>query len=258
MEFNKIYNMDCMDGMRQMIKEGDSVDCIITSPPYNTIRPNSTDRGYDEYKDGISNDVYIKWTVEIFNCFDKLLVANGKILYNMSYGSENTECMNLAIAEIIRKTNFSIADIIVWEKYCATPNNVSKNRLTRICEFVYVFCRKNELLTFNTNKKQISTRENGQPIYENIFNKIYARNNDENCPLNKANFSTDLVYKLMNIYCSNKDIVLDPFMGTGTTAIACIAKGNPYIGFELSEKQCRWAIDRIDKQKAQVSLFDLI
>lgn len=258
MELNKIYNMDCIIGMQQMIKDGNVIDCVITSPPYNIVRPNMTDRGYDEYKDGMSNDEYMKWTISVFDCFDKLLVKNGKILYNMSYGSENTECMNLTIAEIITKTNFTIADIIVWEKFSAVPNNVSKNRLTRICEFVYVFCRKNELLTFNTNKKQVSKSEKGQVIYENIFNKIYAKNNDENCLLNKANFSTELVYKLMNIYCKNDDIILDTFMGTGTTAVACLVKGNPYIGFELSKNQYNWACDRINKQKSQCSLFDLI
>ena len=140
----KLYCGDCIEVMNQMIDKGDKIDKVITSPPYNIIRPNSTDRGYDLYKDGIDNDEYINWTLDIFECYDKLLNDNGCIIYNMSYGTENTELMNLTISEIIKKTNFTLADVIVWKKSSATPNNVSSNKMTRICEFVYVFCRRIE------------------------------------------------------------------------------------------------------------------
>jgi len=65
MELNKIYNEDCLETMARM--PDNFVDVIITSPPYNIIRPNSTDRGYDIYKDNKTNDEYIEWTLDIFN-----------------------------------------------------------------------------------------------------------------------------------------------------------------------------------------------
>lgn len=175
MELNKIYNMDCEKGLELMITDKNLIDGVITSPPYNIIRPNSNDRGYDEYKDGMSNEQYINWTVRLFDKMDKVIKPNGKILYNMSYGCENTECMNLTVAEIIKKTNFTLADIIVWKKYSATPNNVSQNRLTRICEFIYVFCRKDEKNTFVTSKNILKQRTTGQNIFENTFNFIIAK-----------------------------------------------------------------------------------
>lgn len=256
MELNKIYNMDCVDGLKQMVADGNTVDCVITSPPYNTMRNNQDDVGYDVYKDGIDNTQYCDWTVSIFNLIDKILSPNGKILYNMSYGSENTECMSLTIADILRRTNFTIADIIVWEKKTATPNNVSKNKLTRICEFVYVFARRSDFLTFETNKKVVGNIERtGQAIYENIYNKVVADNNDGSNELNKATYSVDLVNQLMSIYCKKTDVVLDPFMGTGTTAVACKRKGNPFIGFELSDKQCEYANKWLSGNKTISSLF---
>lgn len=256
MELNKIYNMDCVDGLKQMVADGNIVDCVITSPPYNTMRNNQDDVGYDVYKDGIDNTQYCDWTVSIFNLIDKILSPNGKILYNMSYGSENTECMSLTIADIIRRTNFTLADIIVWEKKTATPNNVSKNKLTRICEFVYVFARRSDFLTFETNKKIVGSIERtGQAIYENIYNKIIADNNDVATNLNKATFSTDFVTKLLEIYCNKAETVLDPFMGTGTTAVACKRRGNKYIGFELSDKQCEYADNWLNNTKTIASLF---
>ena len=255
MELNKIYNMDCIDGLKQMSAENIEVDCILTSPPYNIIRPNQNDRGYDLYNDGMSNEEYCDWIVSLFKLFDDVLDKDGKIIWNMSYGSENTECMNLTIAEILKRTNFTIADIIVWKKSSAYPNDMSKNKLTRICEFVYVFCRRSEFNTFNTNKRVTSVRHTGQNNYENIFNIFEAPNNDAVTNLNKATFSTEFVTKLLEIYCNKTETVLDPFMGTGTTAVACKRRGNKYIGFELSDKQCEYANKWLNSTKTISSLF---
>jgi len=143
-DLTTIYNGDCLDVMESMIENNVLIDKIITSPPYNIIRPNSSDRGYDLYKDGMSNEQYIEWVVEIFNKYDKLLNKNGAIMFNMSYGTENTTVMNLTVAEILKRTNFTLADVLVWKKKSATPNNVSSNKMTRIVEFIYVFCREEE------------------------------------------------------------------------------------------------------------------
>ena len=65
MELNKIYNEDCLTTLSKL-KKGD-INIVLTSPPYNIIRPNSTDRGYDLYKDGMSNEEYSRWCCSIFN-----------------------------------------------------------------------------------------------------------------------------------------------------------------------------------------------
>lgn len=253
---NLMINIDCLKGIKEFAESGGVIDGVITSPPYNIVRPNSTDRGYDEYKDGKSNEEYSKWIVNIFNEVDKCLAKNGKIIMNLSYGTENTECMSLTIADILRKTNFTLADIIVWKKKSATPNNVSQNKLTRICEFIYVFCRREEFMTFKTNKKVVSVRETGQPCYENLFNFITAKNNDENCPLNKANYSTELVHKLLNIYFKQGDVIMDMFGGTGTTIVACRQRGIDCVSFELSAEQTKWANKRIERESSQMTIFD--
>ena len=253
MELNKIYNEDCLTTLSKL-KKGD-INIVLTSPPYNIIRPNSTDRGYDLYKDGMSNEEYSRWCCSIFNEFDRILSQNGCVIWNMSYGCENTECMSLTIADIIRNTNFTLADIITWKKRTATPNNVSKNKLTRICEFVYIFCRRNEYSTFLTNKQIVNKRESKQNIYENIYNFIEAPNNDSSTELNKATFSTIFVRKLLNIYAPKDSVIYDPFMGTGTTAIGCIKDKYNYIGSEISAQQCEYANKRIRSEKAMLTLF---
>lgn len=252
-EINKIYCESNTDTMSRM--EDNYVDLILTSPPYNIIRPNSKDRGYDLYKDGMNNQEYIEWTLNMFSDFNRVLKKDGIVLYNMSYGSENTILMSLVIADIIRNSEFTLADIIIWKKKSATPNNVSHNKLTRIVEYVYVFCRKDEIKSFNCNKKILSKRETGQLIYENIYNFIVAENNDASTDLNKATFSSKFVRKLLNIYAKENSIVYDPFMGTGTTAKACIIENHKFIGSELSQSQVDYANKRLEPYLLQQSLF---
>lgn len=253
MQYNTIYNEPNLVTMGRM--ESNTIDLVITSPPYNIIRPNSTDRGYDLYKDGMSNDEYIAWTLDMFKEFERCLVKEGIVLYNMSYGTENTILMSLVVADIIRKSDFTLADIIVWKKKSATPNNVSHNKTTRIVEYIYVFCRKDEFDTFNCNKKKLKERESGQAIYENVYNFISAPNNDGSTDLNKATYSTKLVRTLLNMYAKPKSLVYDPFIGTGTTAVACVIDGHDFIGSEISDKQCEYAAQRLKPYQNQTSLF---
>lgn len=254
---SQLYNGDCIEIMRELIDKKIKIDKVITSPPYNIIRPNSTDRGYDLYKDGMSNDEYINWIIEVFNCYTELLNENGCILWNMSYGTENTTAMNLCVSEILKKTEFTLADILIWKKKSATPNNVSKNKMTRICEFVYVFCRKNEFNTFTSNKKIIGYREDtNQAIYENVFNFFEAQNNDKSTELNKATFSSEFVNELIDRYVLTTDVVLDNFSGTGTTMFACESRNRKGIYIELSEKQCKYSVNRL-KKGIQLNLFDI-
>ena len=149
-----IFNEDCFESMKRFEENGDKVNVILTSPPYNTGRPNTSEKArknnearYDIHMDTMTQDEYIDWTIKLFNEFDKILAKDGVILWNISYGSDgtvNTSSIGLVwlvIADIIRKTNFTTADRIIWKKKSALPNNVSKNKLTRIVEDVFVFCR---------------------------------------------------------------------------------------------------------------------
>lgn len=258
-ELNKIYCEDCKDTMSRMRKG--VVDVILTSPPYNTSRKGSslTDADsnirYDIFDDRRPNEEYMQWTNDIFKFFDIILKDNGCVLYNLSYSSENISLMWLTVASIMQNTPFTVADCIVWKKNSAVPNSESINKLTRICEFVFVFCRKTELSTFNCYKEKGIQRPNGQQHYKNYFNFIEAPNNDENCPIHKATFSTALCMKLLNLYSKKHDVVYDPFMGTGTTAVAAAKMRRNYIGSELSENYCEWAENRIKRETAQLT-FD--
>lgn len=264
----EIYNENCFDTMNDM--SIGCVDVILTSPFYNTNKKagkNTTLENikikegaythvrYDVHIDGMTDEEYAEYTERLFNEFDRILNMNGCVIYNLSYGAENTECMFKAINRVITETNFTIADVITWKKPTAIPNNCSRNKLTRITEFVFVFCRKNEVKTFNCNKRVVSVRKTGQKSYENIYNYVEAKNNDGSCPYNKATYSTELCEKLLKIYAVGGSRVYDPFIGTGTTAIACNRMGFDCIGSEISSNQVKFAKERYIKEFGEEGIY---
>ena len=261
MEINTIYNENCVETMQKMKSDGIKVDIILTSPPYNTSRKGSSlinpceNIRYDEFDDCRPNEEYSKWTVDIFNRFDDVLNLNGVILYNLCYSAENTECMWTTIADITRNTNFTIGDCITWKKQNATPASVSPNKLTRICEYIFVFCRKNEFHTYHCNKKITSERVTGQKMYSNITNYIEAPNNDGVCNIHKATFSRSLVVQLLNMYANEDALIYDPFMGIGTTALGCLFKGCDFIGSEISNRYTEIGNRKILEYSKQLTLF---
>ena len=251
---NIIFNENCLLTMqREELK--DKIDIILTSPPYNTSRVGDKDpynSRYDTYKDKMTDEEYIEWTLSIFDGFDNILKKDGCVLYNMSYSSENTHLMWLVISAIIEKSNFTTADCIIWKKNTAIPNNRSKNKLTRITEYIFVFSRKKELKTFKANKRIVSVIEKtGQSNYENIYNFIEAKNNDGSNKLNKATFSTELVTKLLSIY-SDGGIVYDPFIGVGTTAYGALEYGMEYIGSEISVEQVDFILKKLESMNVNL------
>ena len=265
----EIYNESCFDTLAN-VPIG-QFNVVLTSPFYNTNQKAGKTRTlmnckpkhydyvrYDEFVDNMENEEYYDFTVRLFDEFDRVLNKCGVVLYNISYGAENTNCMIETINAIVTRTNFSMADIIGWKKKAAVPNNVSPNRLTRIFEFVFVFCRKDEINEFYMNKKQVSVRASGQKVYENIFNYVEASNNDGACPYNKATYSSELCEKLLKLYCPAGGWVYDPFMGSGTTAVACKKLNLNCIGSEISSRQVEWAKNRVNNTPYQTSLFEQI
>lgn len=240
-----IYNGDCLKILPSINKK---VNVVLTSPPYNTQR-NLKDRGYDFYKDGISNDNYLFFSEKVFKLYENILQKNGVILYNFSYGNENPILMFELINKILKNTDFTIADIIIWKKKNAMPNNMSHNKLTRIVEFIFVIVRKIEYKTFQSNREISSIRKNGQKTYKIEYNFIEAKNNDGPNPYNKSTFSTELCENLLKRYAKPNDLILDNFSGVGTTLIAAMNLGLDFIGIELSEKQFNYSTKRILNDK---------
>lgn len=252
MEKNIIYNEDCFETMKNKINSK-SIDCVLTSPPYNMTKRKGgvTDSGrYDVYKDWMSEEEYINFSVKLFENFDKIVKQNGVVMYNLSYSKENGTLPYLVMANIYSKTNWMVVDTIVWEKTCSMQTPSDRRHCSRKCELVFILARKTEKETFNRYPGVSSIGTNGQTYYHTYDNIIHAKNNDAKThKLNQATYSTDFCTHLLKLYAKMEDVIYDPFMGTGTTANACVKMNMNFIGSEISENQCKYAYERIGIKK---------
>ena len=146
---------DCLDIMKEV--SNNSVDLIITSPPYNMTKRKGgyadKIKRYDEYIDWKPENEYIDWMIKVFNNFDKVLNDYGVILFNFSYSIENPSLPFKLINSILENTNFTLIDTIIWKKKNGIPFPANKHRLSRIWEFIFVIVKKGYENNFNIHKR---------------------------------------------------------------------------------------------------------
>lgn len=247
-----IYIEDCLDTMSRL---SNSVDLIITSPPYNMTsrKGGNADSGrYDVYVDWKSEQDYLEWTLKIFNNFNNILKKDSVVLYNFSYSIENPSLPYKLVAILEEKSVFTLVDSIIWKKATGMPFPANKYRLSRNWEFVWVFARKAEINSFRIYKGISKIAKTKQSYYNIFYNMIESVNSDNPTPkLNQATYSSELCLKLMDIYCTDNYVIYDPFNGTGTTGYACnISKYKDlvYYGSEISKKQVEYSLNRINNK----------
>jgi site-specific DNA-methyltransferase (adenine-specific) len=242
-----LYKGYCLEVMKGL--DDNSIDLILTSPPYNVATKRSDcyyKNGYSDI-DNLNEKEYIEKRYKEFKCFEKLLSKNGVILFNLNYTLEMPSLPIKLMAYIIENTGFIVVDYISWKKNNAIPFQTSPRKLSRIVEMIYVIVRKTEMTTYFMNKEISKINEKTkQKFYKNYVNFVEAKNNDSIKSEHKATYSTELCLKLINMYSSEEMIVLDPFMGLGTTGVACNNLNRNFIGIELDDKYFEIAKDRID------------
>lgn len=250
MEVNKIFNEINIVTMKKM--DDESIDGIITSPPYNIgkkRKDNYYNTGYAEV-DNLSPEQYLKIRINEFKEFSRILKKKGVICYNLSYMHGNPILPTLLMAKLHEETDLTLADIVYWKKTHSIPFQSSSNRLSRIVEPVYIIVHKKHMVDFKANKTVSKINERtGQSFYKKYDNYLEAKNNDGYKSSLKAVYSTNLVEKLIDIYYPNGSLIYDPFMGSGTTALGCMYRGIDFIGSEMKEEFHKISLERIEKIK---------
>lgn len=246
MKINEIYNEDCIRTLLKM--PNNFIDGVITSPPYNiAVKRNDVyyNNGYS-HLDNLTDDKYIHKRVKEFIELNRVLKDRGVICYNLGYHTQSPVLPFRLVSEIETSTNLTLVDVIVWKKNTSIPFQTSQNRLSRICEFVFIFTKKENVKNFICNKKvtKINSKTK-QKFYESKTNFIEARNNDRIKTKHKATYSTELCEKLINLYFKKGHTIYDPFMGIGTTALSCLNNEINYVGSEIIKEFYETTIKRI-------------
>ena len=221
METNKIYNGDCFELFKQL--EDNSVDYVFTSPPYNRLRNDK----YQYYTDQISD--YFKMLCDVVD--QSLRVAKKHLFLNIQATMYNCE----DVYGLFGQYKHQIKQVFIWEKLNPMPSN----GFSITNAFEYIICIGEESLkaknTYTKNVIQTSVNSDMPEEHKAVMHPFVA---------------DWFIYN----FTQEKSIVLDPIMGTGTTAVSCAKYGREYICFEKSEQYCRMARERIERETSQLSM----
>ena len=244
MKLNKIYQEDCLSTLKKM--KDDSIDLVITSPPYNMnlrirngkycsrqiVKEISTK--YTEFSDNLPIDEYNKLHSDVLR---ELLRVSDLIFYNIQIvtGSKRS------IFKMIGEFADNLKDIIVWDKGYGQPA-MQNQVLNRRTELILVF-EKDYPISRQFRKRGKFARGKLDDIWEIKRERSKGESHG-------AIFPQELVSTILENFSEEGDIIYDPFMGTGTTAVVAKQLKRKFIGSEISQKSIDIAEERIKKSNS--------
>ena len=212
----------CGDNMEILPLITDEIDLCLTDPPYNASNSKIKLKNYTTINE--------KWDknyepIKIIESIKTKIKENGSMLFFCSYH---------LLGEYLCYKKEKVQQIIHWEHITALP--AIAKVYTPVIEYCVWYSRKNYIF----NKKEAKK------------NLIRSLKDDIEHPSPKP---LNLIQTLLKIHSNENNLILDPFLGSGTTALACEKLNRKWIGIEISEKYCEIAKKRVEEYTSQLKLF---
>jgi site-specific DNA-methyltransferase (adenine-specific) len=265
---NKIYNIDCVEFMNKLIEENTiKIDAIVTSPPYNINKP------YSEYNDRRDRIEYLSWLQKIAKKSIQILKEDGSFFLNI--GARSTDFMlPFEICKNFIEAGYKLQNTIHWIKSISIEiddigkNNliksdssighfkpiISKRFLSDLHEYIFHFTKKGDLVidklaigVVYQDKSNIGRWKSAKTDKRDRGNIWFIPYNtiQEKRP-HPAIFPEKLPQLCIKLHgIKNNTIIYDPFIGIGTTALACINLNVNFLGTEIDKKYIRIANEKI-------------
>ena len=267
MKLNSIIVGDCLDALKRTCP--DSVDLIMTSPPYAEKRRSSYG--------GVPADGYVNWFLARSEHFHRVLKPTGSFVLNIKAGVSGGERQRYVIELVLklREQGWLWTEEYVWHKKNSFPGKWP-NRFRDAWESCHHFTKeknfymdqesvmvpmgdwaKGRLKSLSKKDKSRADSAVGSGFGKNIANWV---GRDKAYPTNVIHLATECGNKehpaafplelptwFIKLFTRPNDLVLDPFSGAGTTCVAAKQLGRNYVGIDISEDFCRKARERLDK-----------
>jgi len=269
---NKIYNQDCLEGLKKL--DDNFVDVIVTSPPYNIgIK-------YNVYDDTITRNDYLEWIENVAVSCKRVMKDEGSFFLNIS-GTSTDPWIPFDVAARFRE-HYVLQNLIHWIKSIAIPKEsmgnyphikssvavghykpITSNRFHNQCqEFIFHFTKKGNV---KLDKLSIGVPYQDKSNIKRWKSKngdLRDRGNTWFIPYEtiKESRPHPSVFPVCLPEMCIKDhgldranLILDPFMGIGTTAVAALRLGKDFIGFDIDKKYIEIANDWIESENKKIS-----
>lgn len=245
-----IYNIDCLEAMRKLAKE--SINLTVTSPPYNIGK---------EYEEILPLDEYLNWCEEWISEIYRVTEPDGAFWLNLGYLSIADRAKAIPIPYLLwDRIPFFLIQEVIWHY---TAGVAGRKFLSPRNEKFLWYVKDQDNYTFNLdeirdpNVKYPNQKKNGKlkvnPLGKNPtdvwkFPKVTSGRNRSSAERtdHPAQFPEAVIERIIE-GCSNQgDLILDPFMGSGTTAKVALSLDRSVVGFEIKSGYCDIAKERIE------------
>lgn len=235
---NKII-LGSADNMKEL--PNNSVHLMITSPPYNVSK---------EYDEDLSLKDYLYLLENSFRETFRVLVNGGRACINVAnLGRKPYIPISDYISKIMLEIGFNMRGEIIWNKAAsASPStawgswqSAANPTLRDIHEYILIFSKGSYKREKNKKENSISKEQ-----FMEWTKSIWTMNAESARRVgHPAPFPEELPYRLIQLYSFKGDIILDPFMGSGTTALSAIKSDRRFVGYEINEEYIRLSEKRI-------------
>lgn len=229
---------NCLDVLKQMPDNG--IDCVVTSPPYNMnlrirngkycsrqiVKEISTK--YEGYDDNLPMSEYFEFNKQVVS---ELLRVSDLVFYNVQFLTGNKPALFKLLGEFSEK----VKEFIVWDKINAQPA-IGEGVLNSRFEAVIVFQNS------APESRKFETAQFGRGTLQNVWQIKRGKKIDGS---HGAVFPLELAELIIANFTKETATVLDPFLGTGTTGLACKNLGRNFVGIEMLQKYYDVAQKRI-------------
>ena len=271
---NKIYRLDCRRGLEQMKKQSMMVDIIITSPPYNI------GKNYNVHNDNMERDVYLKMIGEVAEKCREIMNKDASFFLNVG-AKPSDQWMPFDLAQVFKEKHFKLQNVIHWIKSIAIEKNdmgnypnvkklkgdlcighyqpVNSDKYLSNChEFIFQFTRNGDVKTEKIKNGVPYQDKSNIGRWKSANGDLRDRGNNWFIPYETINesrkhpaiFPVKLPEMCLKHHGLKKiNLALDPFIGSGTTAVACKKLGVNYIGFEIDKKYVDYENKRLSQTK---------
>lgn len=250
-EINKIHNADCIELMKEI--DEDSIDCIWTDPPYNI------NYSYENYKDDLESQEYKKLLSQLMENASIILKPGGVLFIKQFW--RNMPLM----FDIFKDTKFKFWNLVIWEN--SNPHQ-PKDNFKPAYEVIFMFVLGDKIRYWDEKFEVRTTlmpwdksrKENYYGKISNLWKDIpYVYAGSIKHPeaqlkegtkqkQHPAQHPMQLVKRCIGFATKENDLILDPFMGSGTSALACKQMKRNFIGIEIDEEYCKLANKRLSQQ----------
>ena len=260
-----LFNLECIGAMNALVKAMPAcVDLAVTSPPYNIGKEYETRRSVDDYLD---------WSASWIEALNGLLKPAGAFWLNLGYLEVPGKAKAIPIPYLLwNRIPFYLIQEVVWNYGAGVA---ARTMLSPRNEKFLWYVKNPEQYTFNLdairdkNVKYPYQKKHGKlkcnPLGKNPtdvwqFAKVTSgkqRSSKERTP-HPAQFPFRVVDRIVKAASNHAEVVIDPFLGSGTTAVAALNNGRKVIGFEINEEYCEIAARRVRRclqQQAEPLLF---